>query len=366
MGTRAPEHSTNVPVTTAVCAWARETLGHVTAPEATASVRVRLSPSPEPGKATVLLPWDGERTRDRAADALEDALEDVGELPDPVKVRIELLDGSGTPIKGAGMSRTWSNHMPVRQEESPNPTATAAPSRPVLDAEWSPAELGRPVASAFNTAEQLTTMSGPMVQVPMGVFLGFCMLNRQADHALIRQMSGTMVSLVSENRLMTDIVRRGQAGLLEHAETMGALAIDAIPKAARAEADVELAATKAEGKAPPKTALQQATDLFGSYGKFMKDQAEAEALRARARGSKPEAKADPTPEPKPDPAPANGGQKETASQGADSESGPLSAILSSEVPAELAADLLLNDANPHKARILDLVRAMAKRLEETP
>ena len=113
-----------------MCLWARETLLGMEPPEAAATVRVRLDPSPDRGAALVLTPLEGERSLDQALELLEARLAELPELPSPCKLRVELLDGTGEQIRGCCKARTW-RFEPMAQQQSAETvsTPTTTPAR---------------------------------------------------------------------------------------------------------------------------------------------------------------------------------------------------------------------------------------------
>lgn len=362
---RAPNVSTPTLSLTPILAWARDAFQRLEVPDGAASVRVRLQPSPRRGESLVLVPYENGRDLDRALDELETALAELAtneDLPDPVKVRIEVLDGTGEPIRGAGATKTFRGE-PMAQQQA----TTATTTRPgTIDADWEPAELTRPMRGAFDMAAQLAGDEGAVV--PVRLLVGVLLWDRLVDLEERRQQRHLVMSLAAENRLMSDVLRRGQAGILEHAETMGALALDAIPRAARAEADVELADLKARGEAEPKSKLREGVDLLNATAHFFKSRAEAEAL-VRSKGSgRPRGQASPTKtetpsapsrpaDATPDPAPA----APPAEAPALDASALLSALLSPETHASQAAQILqgLAGMSPGGAeRLQEIARAL--------
>lgn len=324
--------------------WAREALHRQDVGEAAASVRVRATPPIKVGESLVLLPWEGVATADKVGEELTQRLGELAEPPGICKLRIEVLDGGGQAIAGLGATKTWRSYTVSQPAAAPTSTATAPRAPTTIDADWIPAELARPAVGGFQVAEAL--VGETVVQIPLKALFGLFMWDRLQDASRDARMGGLLTSFARENREMAEVLRRGQAGILESNDTMFALLVDTLPRAARAEADVELAEVKAGADNKQKSAAEQAIGLMGAYGGLLKNAGQAKAMTAAAAPS-------PSPAPKstPTPAPSPAG-----------ESGDLLAILE-QVPAEAAAVWLLN--GPHKNKILALSRAI-QQATDTP
>lgn len=345
--------------------WARGTLGTLPIDDRAASIRFRLSPSLTPGEALVLQPLDGPASVERALEQLEARLEDL-ELPEVVKLRLDVLDGAGEPIAGFGKSKVF------REPPSMVQTQTSAQGRTYIDVEPMGVELTRPLSGAFNLAAQLGGDS--QVTLPTSTLLGILFWERLMDLRERERQGSLIVSLLSENRHMGELIIKGQVGLMDHTETMTALALDSLPRAARAEADVELARLSAQGSEQPETpAIMQAVQLLQGAGGLMEQHARARAmlksgeprLAQKVPPSSPTSQAAPAPAaaaapcepPAPAPAPAP----------AADPSALLGMLLGPSMQADVAATMLRSMAGPnHQAQLEHIARALLQTASQEP
>lgn len=336
--------------------------------ELAASVRLRLEPSPLERGQPIRVDWTQTSTADHLADEARRVLGPIaGTIGNPVSLRVEVLDGSGAPIRGLNARRTLRTHS----------APPSYPRDPMSDPQASP-------QTATRTAEVLDISSDPLAgQRQMLDLLRDAGGGAPADptsegwqrfsQALIAMTFITQHNANVELRQCMGMMARANQDLAETVRKVGGQNADLVEdliggtiEAVKGIADFRVAATQAEADRELAEELAAATgrarpskvDDLERISKELRaglaDYRRTKILSEFAKGEKK------TEEKKPDPVtPEASSQAGVTPTPAAEEPSIIDRILSGDIAAEVGAELVLGYVgDDKKANIVKLARAM--------
>lgn len=336
-------------------------------PDAAHRIRVRLKPSPLPPRETVKVDVEGDRTADALHDALIARLAGL-ELAPRVRVRVEVLDGAGASIPGAGDSFTTERPAPPREDPPmpQPPTAHPVPAEEaaleevddtprVLDVESQDTaatfdQLDELAGELLAEAEQLVGLTPEQIRAMGGQKGSQGQAGGVGSDAMLMAIAfrGMAIGMLAQHRANQQLLARGRidAGIItgqsEHLRRLSAVnaelvggalegTIEAVGSAARAHAEAAIGKAEAAleieraqlAAGRPPTQLEQGIQILDKALQVMAGApvkvnvgkgagpaaAPVKPAAGKVRVPTPTATAPPQPEATPGPATAEGGEQ---------------------------------------------------------
>lgn len=335
--------------------------------ELAASVRLRLEPSPLERGQPIRVDWTQTSTADHLADEARRVLGPIAEtIGNPVSLRVEVLDGSGAPIKGLNARRTLRTHSaPSSSPRDPMPDPQSSPQTATRIAEVLDISPD-PLAGQRQMLELLRDAGGGTPADPTSDgwqrfaqgLIAMTFITQHNANVELRQCMGMMARA---NQDLAETVRKVGGQNAELVEELIGSTVESIKAATDARVDAEIAQAEREhaaelaeltGRARPSKVddleriSKEVRATMADYrrtrilGRFAKEE-DKKAAPVTPSASSP---ADVTP-----PAPA----------AAPEEPSILDRILSGDIAAEVGAELVLGYVEPEKkAHALRLARAI--------